>query len=69
MALKTVIVSPYKLGEEELGSIKRKFPFIEGTEIENNVDESLLAGIIIKSGSQIVDISLASHLKNLKKSI
>lgn len=69
MALKTVIVSPYKLGEEEIRSIEEKFAFIKGTTIENTVDESILAGVIIRSGSKIVDISLASKLRNLKKSI
>lgn len=69
MALKTVIVSPYKLGEEEIRSIEEKFGFIKGTTIENTVDESILAGVIIRNGSKIVNISLASKLRNLKKSI
>lgn len=69
MDLKTVIVSAYKLAEEEIKSIEQKFPFIKGTTIENKIDESILAGIIIRSGSKIVDISLLSKLRNLKKLI
>jgi len=69
MAVKTVIVSPYKLGESEIRSIEEKFPFIKGTTIENDIDETIMAGIIIKSGSKIVDVSLGSKLRNLKKSI
>ncbi|NMB83699.1 F0F1 ATP synthase subunit delta [Candidatus Roizmanbacteria bacterium] len=64
---KTIIVSPYKLEQADLESLGRNFEFIDLQKVENVVDESLIAGVVIKNRSKVIDLSFRGKLFNLKR--
>ena len=64
---KAIIVSAYPLYEEEILMIKKAVPALNNIEIENTVDKKILAGVIIKIGSLIVDQSLKTKINNYLK--
>lgn len=65
---KIIIVSSYPLDHNDLGKIKTKFSFLKNSNnIVNQVDKSIIAGIVVKYGSKVIDLSLSSKLKNFKK--
>ncbi len=66
---KTVIYSPYPLSSEELSLIVKKFSFIDRVNLENRVDRTLLAGVIIHHHNKIIDLSLKRKLKSLEKKL
>jgi len=66
---KTVIYSAYKLDQVEIESIIAKFPFIKIENIDNVVDKTVLAGVVIYHGSQVIDISLRGRVNSLKKKL
>lgn len=61
------VFSPYILSVEEKELIKKKIDNLDWHDVEYHVDESLMAGIVIKKGSQIINLSLKGTLANLKK--
>lgn len=66
---KVVITSPYKLSQEEKDIIISKFPELREVEIEERLDPSLLAGITIKRGSKILDLSLSAKVNGLEQQL
>lgn len=67
---KTVFVSsPYALGEKEMSLLKKHFPFLENAKLENVIDKTLLAGVVLKFGTKMIDLSLRTELQNLKQTI
>lgn len=64
-----IIVSPYSLSVKEIELIKSKFSFLQNAKIQQEVNQSLLAGIIIKFGSKMIDLSLNGQLQSLQKRI
>ena len=65
---KTVtIISAVKLEADELNLIKKITSLPENCDVVNKVDSSILGGIIIKFGSQIIDLSIKGKLKFFKK--
>lgn len=65
------IISSYKLSDQEITEIKDRFPFIEkkGGEVRNKVNTDLMAGLIIKFGSKVLDLTLESQLSNLERDL
>ena len=66
---KVVIVSPYHLSQEEIANLENTFPRIKNCSLANQVDKSLLAGFIIKQGTQIIDLSIKSKLNKIRSEI
>lgn len=63
------VVAPYKMSDDELNLLRKKLPFLQDAHMNNEVDESLLAGAIIKFGSKMIDLSLKGQLQSLQKRI
>lgn len=63
------IISAYKLNQEEIRLIMNQFPYLEKRydKIENEIDEKIMAGVIIKFNSKVLNLTLESKLKSLKK--
>lgn len=60
------IIAPYKLSSEELQEIIKYYPQFEGKKINTVVDANIIAGIIIKQGTKVLDLSLAEKIRNLQ---
>jgi len=61
------IVSAYSLSKTEVETLKRLLPAIKSSKINNEVDESLIAGYIIRKGSKMMDLSLQHQLRKLQQ--
>jgi len=66
---KVLIKAPFKLSSVEMDKLDLLFPFLKNAEIQTEVDESLLAGVVIEFGSKRIDLSLISELHKLKQLI
>lgn len=64
---KARVISAQKLSEEEWTQVFQLFPDLKGKKIENEIDESLLAGIVVQKGSKIIDLSLKTQLNEFRK--
>jgi len=60
------VISTYPLTEEEINQIKNNWPAIYGKKIVNIVDKKIIGGLIIKFGSQEIDLSVVNQLKNFR---
>jgi F-type H+-transporting ATPase subunit delta len=60
------VVSSYKLNDEEIDGLRKNISILEKAEITNSIDPSLLAGVIIKFGSKMIDLSIRGELQKLK---
>ncbi len=61
----TQIIAPYQLSDKEVAEIQSKVPLIQNSAVEVVVDETILAGVIIKHGSRLIDYSLKSKVESL----
>lgn len=68
---KLTLISPYKLSELEIDLILKSLPFIflSGVSIENLIDNSLIAGVVIMYHSRVIDLSLKKRLENLQREL
>jgi len=66
---RVTIVAPYQLGEQEISMLKEKIPLLKHADITIEIDTSLLAGVIIKYGSRMIDISIRSELQKLQHTL
>lgn len=64
-----VIVSSYKLNGKELDNIKNEIAVLKNAQVVNEVDPSLMAGIILRFDSKMIDLSLGGELFQLQKRI
>lgn len=64
---KIVITASHRLTAEERGMIMSRFPDFKHAQISYLVDDELLAGIVIRRGSRIIDLSLHGIIRNFKK--
>lgn len=60
------ILSSNQLSDKELNTLKNNFPIIKDSNPKIIIDNSLIAGVIIKVGTKIIDLSLKNQLKNLQ---
>ncbi len=62
------ITSAHALSAKQVKDLKASLKSVVGRDVnlETNIDESLLGGLIVKVGSRMVDNSLRSKLDNLK---
>jgi len=66
---RVTVFSPYRLSTEEMAKLKMIFPQIKDRPFGNEVDESLLAGVIIKYGTKMIDLSVKSRLNKIHSEI
>ncbi len=66
---KAVIYAPYKLSQEEIEELKRKFPVLKNRKIEVKIDREILAGFLIRIGSYVLDFTVNDRLKSFKNLI
>lgn len=63
--IRTQIIAPYELSQGEVDEIKSKVSLIKNSAVDVVVDKSILAGVIIKHGSKLIDYSLKSKVESL----
>jgi len=63
------IYSTYSLSTSEMKDICARLPQYTNSTVENKVDPTLLGGIVIKSGSKVIDLSMRNALHLLKKQL
>ena len=63
------IIAPYELGQEEIEMLKKKIPLLKDAHITVETDSSLMAGVVIKYGSRMIDLSLRSELQKLQHTL
>lgn len=66
---KVTLVTAYPLMQIDIEVLHRNIPGLKNVQIENFVDKKILAGFVLKFGSQIIDLSLKSQLESLNKFI
>ncbi|MCX7996783.1 MAG: F0F1 ATP synthase subunit delta [Patescibacteria group bacterium] len=60
------IISAYALSDQEKQKLETQFKFLKGAQVSYQTDPDLLAGVVIKYGSKMIDLSLRNELLNLK---
>lgn len=65
--LKAVITSAYELSSGELEELKTLFPEMKRIEVQNLVDPTIKAGVIVRIGTKQVDLSLERGLNTLQQ--
>jgi len=60
------VISSYNLGNEEKQLLKKTFPHYNWQTAKFIIDPSIIAGIIITVGSQVIDLSIKVSLSNLQ---
>ncbi|KKQ24037.1 MAG: F0F1 ATP synthase subunit delta [Candidatus Roizmanbacteria bacterium GW2011_GWC2_37_13] len=64
---KIKVFSAGKLDDEDKILIKRKLKSFDFKDVDYFIDPSIMAGVIVKKGSKMIDLSLKGTLSNLKK--
>lgn len=62
-----IITSAYPLTQEEVNLIKKDLSDLNNTQINFEIDKKILAGVIIKIGSLVVDHSLRTKINKYLK--
>jgi F0F1-type ATP synthase delta subunit len=60
------VISAHDMSDSEKKSLIEKLPMLKDAQITYSKDTSILAGVIIKFGSKMIDLSLQNELTNLK---
>lgn len=60
------IISSYPMTDSDKQQLLKLFPFLNEASVEYSVEPDLLAGIVIKYGSKMIDLSLRSELTQLQ---
>lgn len=63
---KVEVISAYPLSESEKNTLMEQLTMLKGSLVTYTVDQSILAGVVIKFGSKMIDLSLKNELTNLK---
>lgn len=66
---KVTLVSGHDLGKNDLESLFKIIPSLRNSQLAIVIDKNIFAGVIIKVGSKVIDLSLSGRLKNLKNAI
>lgn len=69
--IKASVTSAHALDNDQLDALKAKLKSMVGRDVnvETNVDASLLGGMVVNIGSQMIDSSLKTKLANLEESM
>ena len=62
------VVTAYKLDKKQLDALSKKLKSMVGSDVnvETDVDETLLGGMVVRIGSRMIDSSLKTKLANLE---
>jgi F-type H+-transporting ATPase subunit delta len=62
------VVTAYKLDNKQLDALSAKLKSMVGSDVnlESDVDEELLGGMVVRVGSKMIDSSLKTKLANLE---
>lgn len=63
------VISAYKLNGHDKDLISKKFPLIKSRVVVYEIDPDLLAGVVIKYKSKIIDLSVKGRFKDLKNTL
>lgn len=63
------VISAIELSDSEKKELIEKLPMLKGSDVTYTKDPAILAGVIIKFGSKMIDLSLQNELTNLKNFI
>lgn len=63
------VISAHILSDSEKKELIEKLPMLKDSQVIYSQDSSILAGVIIKFGSKMIDLSLQNELTNLKNFI
>ena len=63
------VLSADHLEDEEKKALEKKFSDLNWTDAAYQIDKSVIAGIIIKVGSKIIDLSLTGSLSKLSNTL
>lgn len=61
------VLSACKLDKTDMESVYKMLKGVDKSAVHVEVDASLLAGIVIKKGSKVIDLSLKSQLEQLQR--
>jgi len=64
-----VILSCYRLTDEEVADLVKKIPQLKLYQIKNIVDKKILGGLVIKFSDKIIDLSLKNRLTVIKEKL
>lgn len=64
---KAIIVSAYKMSNEEIAQVADKFKVLKNLNVRNTVDTGIIGGMIIKYSTKVIDLSLLGQLNKIKK--
>ncbi len=60
------VISSHKFESRDWADFYRVFPKLKGKKTINTVDPDVIAGFIVRQGSRMIDLSLATELTSLK---
>ncbi len=60
------VISAYKFENQDWSDFYSKFPDLKGKKTTNTVNPDIIAGFIVRIGSQMMDLSIETVLSNLK---
>lgn len=63
------LVAPYTLSNEEIQTLIKNVPTLKDAEITQEIDNDIMAGVVIKFGSKMIDLSLKSELQKLQQKL
>jgi F0F1-type ATP synthase delta subunit len=63
------VLSADSLSDDEKSVLERKFPDLNWKEADYQIDKSVIAGVVIKVGSKIIDLSLSGSLSKLSDTL
>lgn len=63
------LVSAYPLKNEELFTLYQYVPRLKDAQIDFSIDKNIIAGVVIKIGSKVIDLSLNGQLRKLRNHI
>ncbi|MBI4226160.1 F0F1 ATP synthase subunit delta [Candidatus Roizmanbacteria bacterium] len=63
---KVTLISAYTLNSDELASLYQYIPRLKGSQLNFVINKDLVAGVVIKIGSKVIDLSLRGQLNRLR---
>lgn len=64
-AREVVLRTPFALNDAAMKGMQGMFPALKGARLRNEIDESLIGGVVIVDGSMIMDYSVNGKMKEV----